>query len=388
MKPLRRTLVFSLILAVALAARAATLEEEMRAVERIRGLRFIGRVHTVQLDRSELPEHLRNEFQKTLPYSTEDWVDVLHALRLVDQGTTGEGIVSSLLTLYQSQVLAYYDPPSKTFYTVKQLPDAVKDMPMAGALDAGVAIHELTHALQDQHFHIGEKDVALRDDADANLAYHAVLEGDASLAMIAYMVEQGGENFDEMMKSDPFSTTLSSAAAQNVSVEGPKYFVEMLKFPYLDGIRFVLAAYKRGGWKAIDAVYANPPQSTREIYNPDKYFAHRFMATPFDRRPPIAVPRLLSVEHLGEFNWRYLVGAENARGWVGDRETIAQNAWCEPTVLSETQWDSEEQARKFYDAYRRSLDDAGAGSLGRIDGRSVRVAYGSDRPLMEKFIAR
>lgn len=388
MSLLRRTF-FVLVALLALSpARAATLDEEIRAVEQIRGLRFTAPIHTIELDRHDLPAYLRQQFTKTLPYSTEEWAEVLRALRLVDEGTSAEPVIASLMALYESQVLAYYDPPSKTFYTVKQLPDALKDSPMAGALDAGVAVHELTHALQDQHFHIGEKDLALRDDADASLAYHAVLEGEATLVMMAYMAGQNGGSLDDLVNNDLLTAALSSAASQTLPVNGPKYFVEMLKFPYIDGLRFVIDAYRRGGWKELDRLYANPPRSTREILHPDEYFQHRFVPAPFVEKPAVPVPHLLSVEHLGEWNWRYLVGAPNAEGWTSDRVTIAENSFCEPTVLAETRWDSEEHARRFFDAYTRFLDDSGTGSLARIEGTSVRVAYGADRPLMERFLAR
>ncbi len=379
----RRTLAATLLALLALSARGATMEEEMRAVERIRGLSFLAPVTTVELDRRDLPAHLREQFQKTLPYSTEDWVDVLRALRLVDQGTTADPVISSLIKLYESQVLAYYDPPSKTFYTLRQLPDAVKGLPISEQLDTGIAIHELTHALQDQHFAIGAKDLALRDDADGNLAYHALIEGEATLVMLAYMLEQSGASLEDMLGSDMLGGALSAAASQTLPVGGPPYFNEMLKFPYVDGLRFVITAYRRGGWKELDRVYANPPRSTREILHPADYFEHRFTPEPFNRKPAIPVPRLLSVEHLGEWHWRFLAGAQNAEGWMGDRVTIAQNAFCEPTVLVETRWDSEEHARRFYDAYTRSLEDA---SLSKIDGRSVKVAYGADRKLKERFL--
>ena len=369
----RRTLAATLLSLLALSARGATIEEEMRAVERIRGLSFLAPVRTVELERRDLPERLREQIQKTLPYSTEEWVDVLRALHLVDEGTTAELVVSSLIKLYESQVLAYYDPPSKTFYTLRQLPDAVRDLPQ---LNEGIAIHELTHALQDQHFAIGAKDLALRDDADANLAYHALIEGEATLVMLAYMVEQSGASLDDMIGSNMFD--LSAAASQVLPIGGPPYFNEMLKFPYIDGLHFVIEAYRRGGWKELDRVYANPPRSTREILHPEDYFEHRFTPEPFHRKPAIAVPHLLSVEHLGEFHWRFLTG--NAEGWMGDRVTIAQNAFCETTVLIETKWDSDEHARRFYDAYRDSLS--------KIEGRSVKVAYGADRALMERFIGR
>lgn len=381
----RRTFAAAILALLALSARGASIREEMQAVERIRGLSFLGPVRTVELNRAELPAHLRQQFEKTLPYSTEDWVDVLRALRLVDQGTTAEPVVSSLIKLYESQVLAYYDPPSKTFYTVRGLPDAVRDLPIAGGLDAGVAVHELTHALQDQHFAIGARDIALRDDADASLAYHAVIEGEATLVMLAYMVEQsGGGTLDDMISNDLLTGALSAAASQQLTGGGPRYFSEMLKFPYVDGLRFVIEAYRHGGWKGLDRVYANPPRSTREILHPADYFEHRFAPETFRPKPAVTVPRLLSVEHLGEWHWRFLAGASNSEGWLADRVTIAQNAFCEPTVLVETRWDSEEHARRFYDGYTRSLEDVG--SVGVVNGQSVKVAYGADRALMERFL--
>ncbi len=383
MTTLRRVLAGLIVTLLASAASAATIAEEIAAVEKIRGLRFTAAVKTVEIDRKDLPAHLRRQFEKSLPYSVDEWGDVLRALRLIGEDETDEAIVSSLLDLYQSQVLAYYDPPSKTFYTIRQLPEALQSIPMSGVLYAGVNVHELTHALQDQHFHIGERDLALRDDTDANLAYHALIEGEASLVMLAYMIEQNGGSFDEMISSDLLVGALSAAATQTLPVGGPRYFTEMLKFPYLDGLEFVIEAYRRGGWKELDKVYANPPQSTREILHPADYFDHRFTPAPFDDKPSIPVLHLLSVEHLGEWHWRFLAG--NADGWKADRVTIAQNRFCESTVLAETRWDTAAQAQRFYDAYTHTLDDVGY--LARIDGTNVRVAYGSDRSLMERFVA-
>lgn len=383
MTTLRRVLAGLIVTLLASAASAATIAEEIAAVEKIRGLRFTAAVKTVEIDRKDLPAHLRRQFEKSLPYSVGEWGDVLRALRLIGEQETDEAIVSSLLDLYQSQVLAYYDPPSKTFYTIRQLPDVLQSIPMSGVLDAGVNVHELTHALQDQHFHIGERDLALRDDTDANLAYHALIEGEATLVMLAYMIEQNGGSFDEMISSDLLIGALSAAATQSLPGGGPRYFTEMLKFPYLDGLKFVIEAYRRGGWKELDKVYANPPQSTREILHPTDYFDHRFTPASFNDKPSIAVLHLLSVEHVGEWHWRFLAG--NADGWKADRVTIGQNRFCQSTVLAETQWDTAAQAQRFYDAYTHTLDEVGY--LARIDGTNVRVAFGSDRSLMERFIA-
>jgi hypothetical protein len=382
----RAALALSLVL-VASAAGAADIAGEIAAVERIRGLKFTEAVTTVDIDRKELPARLREQFEKTLPYSVEQWGDVLRALRLVGRDDQDSEIVSSLIDLYESQVLAYYDPASKTFFVVKQLPDAIASIgDMAGPLNAGVRIHELTHALQDQHFHLGDIDEETRDDTDANLAWHALVEGEASLVMMQYMIENAGGAFDEMIKTDMLSGAIAAMNGQAASLGGPRYFAEMLKFPYIDGMRFVVDAYRRGGWKEMDRVYQNPPRSTREILHPDEYFAKRFKPATFQPLPSLPVASLLSVEHLGQWHWAFLAGAKNAEGWTSDRVTIAENKFCEPTVLVDTQWDSDQHARSFFDAYTRFLDDDGSGSLHAIDGRRVRVAYGADRPLMERFI--
>src|SRR6266545_447337 len=69
MSALRRTVVAVVLALVALGGRAATIDQEIRAVERIRGLRFTEPIRTVEIDRGELPARLRLQFAKSLPYS-------------------------------------------------------------------------------------------------------------------------------------------------------------------------------------------------------------------------------------------------------------------------------------------------------------------------------
>ena len=253
--------------------------------------------------------------------------------------------------------------------------------------EGGVIVHELMHALQDQHLSIGRRALELRKDTDASLAYHAVLEGEASLVMLAYMLEQAGADFDTLVREPLFDGLLGSSAAADLIVgsPAPRYFIESLKFPYLEGLRFVVHAYRRGGWPAVDLVHANPPRSTREILHPEDYFERRFSPAEFEPLPPLPVEPL-SVERLGEFHWAYLLGKENARGWTADRVTIVQDASCAPTVLVEVSWASEQAAQRFVNAYMDLLDQRGFGYLSRRDGVDVRLAYGADLDLMRRFL--
>lgn len=374
--------------ATAASAQAPDLHAAEQQVEKIRGLRFKAPVQSITISRSELPDRLRAQFEKSLPYAVSDWETILQALLLVDDRKTD--IIPSLLDLYQAQVLAYYDPLTKSYIMVRELPEAAAAIAgSAEMVNTGVAVHELTHAIQDQYFDVGRRDWDLRDDSDAGLAYHAVLEGEASLVMLASMIERMGGSFDAAMSNEMLSSTLAAAASADAVLGNsgaPEYFTELLKFPYLEGLKFVMEAYRRGGWKALDRIHQNPPSTTREILHPAEYFDHKFTPDSFTSTPAAGVTRPISVEHLGEFHWRYLVGAQNANGWKNDRVTIAADPSCRPTVLVETTWDSAADARRFYDAYLNLLDQKGVGAFSRITGNSVRVAYGVDRPLMERFV--
>jgi hypothetical protein len=149
----------------------------------------------------------------------------------------------------------------------------------------------------------------------------------------------------------------------------------MLKFPYLEGLKFVVEAYKRGGWKELDKVHANPPRSTREILYPEEYFARTFKPEPFKPEPfhvgTSASPSSIAVEHLGEFHWRFLVGADAARGWVNDRVAV----WRDGRVEARTKWESPERATAFATAYGAFLEKRGVDATITRDGVNVVAAY-------------
>src|SRR4029450_2113478 len=60
---------------------------------------------------------------------------------------------------------------------------------------------------------------------------------------------------------------LSAGALEraNIPKDVPDYFVDQLFFPYVDGLEYVQAAVKRGGWAAVDKLWRDPPESSAEI---------------------------------------------------------------------------------------------------------------------------
>jgi hypothetical protein len=353
-------------------AQASPLKPGMDAVERIRGHRFTSDVKNVVIDRADLSKHLEDQMRKTTPYSLEDWGRILRALQLVD--IDGKQIVPQLLALYESQVLAFYDPHSHTYYSIKQLPklpDAAK-LADPKVLEETVMVHELTHALQDQLFALSKKEQSLMTDTDANVAYHAVLEGEAVLVMVAHMLEKNGMKLDDVIHEDAMLDMITSSvsADQMLDPSTPPYFAEMLKFPYLEGLKFVIAAYRKGGWAELDKVHSNPPRSTREVLHPEDYFARAAGAarTAFDAKKP---QDAIAAEHLGEFHWRYLVGAAASRGWRNDRAVVYQDG----RVEIDTDWDDAARATQFAAAYDAFLKKRGLDAKVTRDGARVHAAY-------------
>ncbi|HET8796286.1 MAG TPA: hypothetical protein VFO89_01260, partial [Thermoanaerobaculia bacterium] len=325
---------------------------------------------------SELRKHLEEQMTRSTPYSLADWGTILRALQLVD--TPSGEILPKLFALYESQVLAFYDPHSHTYYSIRQLPELPPDAAKLvdpKTLEETVMVHELTHALQDQLFSLAKREKSLMRDTDANMAYHAVLEGEAVLVMVAHMLQKSGIDLAEVVKDDAMLETISSAAMseQMIDPSTPRYFGEMLKFPYLEGLKLVIAAYRRGGWKAVDGLHTHPPRSTREVLHPDEYFARvasgKNAMPAFDASKPADA---LAAEHLGEFHWRFLVGEENARGLVSDRAII----WKDGRVAIETTWDDAKRAESFAAAYAKFLESRGLGSATLTrDGATVKATY-------------
>ncbi|HKR66605.1 MAG TPA: hypothetical protein VJZ00_22955 [Thermoanaerobaculia bacterium] len=360
-----------MVFLVAGCLQASPLAPAMKSVEAIRGRRFLHDVKNVTIDRSELTANLRAQMQRGMPYSIDEWETMLRALQLID--AKGGPALPKLLSLYESQVLAFYDPQLHTYFSIRQLPklppeaEKLADPQM---LEETVMVHELTHALQDQHFDLAKREKALMRDTDANLAYHSVLEGEAVLVMVAHMLQKNGVELDEVVKDDAMLGLITTAAQAETMIDPstPKYFAEFLKFPYLDGLKFVIAAYRRGGWKELDKVHANPPRTTREILHPEEYFAHSFKPEAFS---PVKPADAISAEHMGEFHWRFLVGADNARGWVNDRAIVHRNG----RVEVETKWQSEKNATAFADAYSAFLSKRGVKAKVAREGAIVRASY-------------
>lgn len=370
---------------VSFSISADDFEPQRRAIEEIRGLKFVRPVETTAITRSEFREELQNRLGEGLAVPLEDYLRALEALQLIPRQ---EGVIAQLLDLYEQQVLAFYDPLRHRYYSISDEPAGVS---LTAALDEAVVIHELMHALQDQVFDAGQKFDALRIDADGQLAYQAVLEGEATLVMLASVYRSLGKTLEDLVNDDSVVQMLNSgAAAMDMGqAKAPAYFLHSLKFPYVEGFQLVLAAYKKGGWDEVSRLHGKRLPTTEAVIHSAQFLEEKSSTPRFRmKRGSERCCRTLLATRLGEFHWRFLLGSIPAQGWSDDFVTVLADPGGRTTVLIDTEWDRAEDATEFAQAYERFLDARKVPFSVRVAGKKVRFAYGGKQDLVEAFTSK
>jgi hypothetical protein len=265
-----------------------------------------------------------------------------------------------IISLLTEQVAGYYDPKQQEFFLADWI-DLDGQQP--------VMAHELTHALQDQHFNLRRFEKWPKGDADAELAAHALVEGDASLAM-AHYVARSPLRIIALMKS----MGATKSATEEID-RAPRAIRESLLFPYDQGMQWTQALHRRGGWPLVSKAFKDLPQSTEQILHADKYFA---------REAPVKVmlPNITSTlgngwkridtDVNGEWSYylildEYLKSAQESKraaaGWGGDRYAVYEGSKPNEVVIVQLSvWDTPLDAMEFFDAYKKRTEKRYAGS--------------------------
>ena len=256
-----------------------------------------------------------------------------------------------LIKLLSEQVAGYYDPKAEEFY----LADWIE---LEG--QKPVMAHELTHALQDQHFNLRRFEKWPKGDADAELAAHALVEGDATLAMTIYMAKNP-------LVALAFIRSLGADSTSSEQFkQAPRALRESLVFPYEQGSEWATQLYKHGGWAMVSEAFTKLPQSSEQILHVEKYFA-------YEAPVKVVLPDLKSVLGQGwkridydvNGEWTYYLildqflnaAADSKRaaaGWAGDRYEVYEGRRPGDVCVAQmTVWDTENDAKEFFDAYAK-----------------------------------
>ncbi|GAK53415.1 hypothetical protein U14_04680 [Candidatus Moduliflexus flocculans] len=346
----------------------------------LRGLLFQQNVEKIFQTPSELGAVLDREFARAYPGET---------LHYLEQRLLKFGFVVSPIDLRKmyaqlltQQIAGYYDPITKklaliTGGTQAALPIQILSNMLVQQLgltmEQILLSHELTHALQDQHFDLMSLPLEDLRQEDAGSAAKALIEGDAMLVMIDYMLDHQQPGLDATQVSG-ISDNMRAWSnhplmrAMMMMQAMPRYLSDNLMFSYLDGFDFVLAIKQRGGWEAVNKAYADPPRSTEQILHPEKYLGERDL--PVNVELPDCAEILADWQNieentLGEFNIRLLLDGylpeqdaiRASAGWGGDRFALYQQKTTKQLQLIwRTVWDSKRDSAEFFRVYRQMLE--------------------------------
>ncbi|MDH4116247.1 MAG: hypothetical protein OEX04_02445 [Acidimicrobiia bacterium] len=286
----------------------AELSELIATTEELRGLDFVDPPQINVVTPDELEALVREGIEEDTEFVDVDQA-LFRTLGLLDDETD---LMSLYTDVLGEQVAGFYDTDTL---------EMVVPMRSEGfsALERSTIVHELTHALADQHFGIGDIYDELIDGEryDEASAFQAVVEGDAVQTELSYL---RGLSIDEQREVIEESLAVDSSALDSA----PRFLQESLLFPYVSGQVFVERLQNLGGREAVDAAYSDRPVSTEQILTPEDY----------GRDQPVVIS-LLDVALDGyqrsygsvwgelsfELMFNQILGGrpEAAEGWGGDR---------------------------------------------------------------------
>jgi len=383
--------------ATALAQDTSKFDQIVAETAKIRGLPVKKAIVQDHLTRQQLEERLRDDLATDYPPEEIAADDrALEAFGLIPEKTDLGQLV---LDLYTEQIAGFYDPKTDEMYVIG-------DGKRLSAEDEFTYSHEIIHALQDQSFDLEAVQAPVEDGTndDQATAIIAMVEGDAVLGSVEYVLAHPVLAGKLALVQSPASPQFDSA---------PPVISQGLLFPYTTGQAFVATLREDGGWDAVNAAYADPPDTTEQVMHPEKYLKR-------DDPTPVTLPSLASAlgagwtraeeNNFGEFQTAVLLsdlkagegfdaaGAANlpeeattaAAGWDGDRYAV----WAkgdDDVIVWQSVWDSADDATEFsqamqaHDAKRfdstwegESPDDIAlesAGTVARIVQHDETITY-------------
>jgi hypothetical protein len=334
------------------------------------------------LTREEFRAELLASFEEDYP--PEEVAEDNAALRALGLLEADQDIAELQLQLLGDSVLGFYDDVDKRMVIVS---DEGLD-----ALAKFTYAHEYAHAIQDAAFELASLGIDEDGQDDQAMARLAMVEGDATVTMLAWATAH--------LTPSELAEIASGPAPDTSGI--PSWLIESLVvFPYNEGLLW--AGSLAGNpispdFADIDAAFADPPTSTEQIVNLDKWDP---------REEPIPVDVADIAADLGE-GWTLVddtpigqaflrmmltfhgVPSDDAQaatdGWGGDRVVIAtgpgENDFAVAWRLA---WDSPADADEFVAAYETVVGGLGfPASVSELADGEVLVVHGSTQDILRR----
>ncbi|MCU1427866.1 MAG: hypothetical protein JWL83_1866 [Actinomycetia bacterium] len=278
-------------------------------VQRTRGLQFEHPVAVRFLSEAAFKKRVTASPTALTKSDRADLANTVAFLRSLGLIAGKTDLFASVNKATDETTLAFYDPKDKTI--------TVRGTRLNVAIRVTL-VHEMTHALQDQHFDL--QHMKRLDHGDESGAIDALIEGDATNSENAYVKTLSTADKRQYDKE-------TAAQSSGVDLKGVPPVVQILfDAPYQFGPPFVEVLRANGGEQAVDAAFRHPPTTQEYIYDPTTYITH-------DKAEVVARPAIPGGAKKfddGKFDpigW-YIVLAEHidahealraTDGWGGDR---------------------------------------------------------------------
>ncbi len=346
--------------------------EIQRRVEIVRGLEYLDPVVSEAVTGTEMARRVTEVFEIQYPKDfyarrTRAWVTI----GVLPQGVS---LREALLSFGRGGIVGYYDPATGGLVYI-----GTGDLGFGETLTLA---HELTHAIDDQHFDFTRLDPLANGCRDEEfMAALGAVEGSAQFFAT------------EVLREFP-----APVGADDVGIAGdlgvldavPPFLLELQVWPYNYGHGFIIALERRGGLKLVNRALRKLPVSTEQVLHPERY--------PNDLPQPVDVPALgsarwedLDVMQVGEEWLRALLGLHvdqatangAAAGWDGG----VYRAWAngeQVAVAMRTVWDSSVDARQFRDAMELWIGEGDVAADVRLEADArVMAIFATDDATLE-----
>jgi hypothetical protein len=152
-----------------------------------------------------------------------------------------------------SGTLAFYDPRDKQVF--------VKGTDVTAPATRVTLAHELTHALQDQHFNLLKMEVTAAEHDNISVV-KGIVEGDATYVQHKFASEMS----DAQQQANQTAETSQIAEARALPV--PEIIKVDLAAPYALGESLVMTVRTAKGRSGVDALFRTPPESELALVDP------------------------------------------------------------------------------------------------------------------------
>ena len=282
----------------------ATVAEISAFVSQVRQLPFERPVEVTLLAEEDFTARVREDALEDLDQLAETKA-VLVALALLPDDIDLAEVLSSFLG---DSVVGFYDPETDEL--------VVRGATLTPYVRSTLA-HELTHALDDQHFELHRPAL---DDADdeSGVGFAALVEGNAVSVQRAY---------EQTLSADERTRLQEEEAALAAGIDlskVPRVLPALIGFPYGVGPTVIDALLAEGGQRRVDEAFASPPLTSEQAIDPASWLAGD--AEPVQVTPPAADGEVFDQGVVGMWGLVILLEEElgqrdafaAADGWGGD----------------------------------------------------------------------